>query len=216
MSLQNKSVAFKQKVVFLLVAVCAVGIGVFWLQTFNFRINSQKVSQNLGGLREILEKGKEGMKLDSGLGSAKEQFQSEDSGSVLLRKEVNQTQNKGNVEITLVNIVFKEKIAWVYVFVSNTGEERVLLRPSGESKIKIIQEEKEFSELEREKVVDYPLPDLVAAKNEVSGALHFPALEPQKPFTLSIMGVRSEGAREQFNFVFKISGNNESGIMNQE
>ncbi|MDD5626777.1 MAG: hypothetical protein PHW01_02060 [Patescibacteria group bacterium] len=205
--MQNKSVAFKQKVVFLLVAVCAVGIGIFWLQTFNFRINSQKVSQNLGGLGEILEKGKEGMRLDSGLGSAKEQFQSEDSGSVLLRKEVGETQNKGNVEITLVNIVFKEKITWVYIFISNTGEERVLLRPSGESKIKIIQEGKEFSELEREKVVDYPLPDLVAAKSEVSGALHFSALDPGKPFTLSIMGVQSEGAREQSNFVFRIEGN---------
>lgn len=205
MSLQNKSVAFKRKVVLLLVAVCAVGIGIFWLRTFNFRINSQKVSQNLGGLKEILDKGKEGMRLDSGLGSAKEQFQSEDSGSVLLRKEVGETQNKGNVEITVVNIVFKEKITWVYIFISNTGEERVLLRPSGKSKIEIIQEGKEFSELEREKIVDYPLPDLVAAKSEVSGALHFPALEPDKPFTLSIMGVQSEGAREQFNFVFRIN-----------
>lgn len=216
MSLQNKSVAFKQKVVFLLVAVCVVGIGIFWFQTFDFRISSQKLKQNSEEWREILEKGKEEMKLNSGLGSAKEQFQNENSGSVLLRKEISQTQNKGNVEITLVNIVFKEKITWVYVFIRNTGEERILLRPSGENKIKIIQEGKEFSELEREKIVDYPLPDLVAAKNEVSGALHFPALEPQKPFTLSIMGVRSEGAREQFNFVFRISGNNESGIMNQE
>jgi len=203
-SLQNKSVAFKQKVIFLLVALCGVGIGIFWFKTFNFRVDNQDLKQDYQVLREIVKKGADEAKLDQGLGSVKEQFKSEDSGSILFKKEVNQTQNKGNVEITLVNIIFKEQTTWVYLFVRNQREERVLLRPSEQSKIKIIQEEKEFPELAKEKIVDYPLPDLIEAHSEANGALHFPALNPQKPLILSIPDIRAEGEREQFNFVFRM------------
>lgn len=213
MKREDQLIAFKKKgIIFLLIGVIMLGVVIFWWKTFSWQRGKQPFKESAQVWQEIWQKTNQEFNFKQQLAEIKGELQTEDSGAILQTREVNMSEDKGGIEINVSNIVFKERETWVYLTARNRQEARLLLRPLSAVKIKISQAGKDYLELPKEKIVDYPLPDLVEAQGEVSGALHFSALNPNQELILSLLDVRFEGAQEQFNFVFRIGGNSESGI----
>lgn len=204
MKFERQSIFSKKGIIFLLISVIMLGVVVFWWKTFSWQREKQSFQKSAQVWREIWQKTNQEFDFEQKLGAIKGQLKAEDSGLILQNREVNMSETKGGIEINVSNIVFKEQETWVYATARNLTNARILLRPASAAKIKISQAGKDYPELPKRKVVDYPLPDFVNPNGQASGALHFSALNPNQELILSLLDVRFEGAAEQFNFVFRV------------
>ncbi len=201
----KESESFRKKLAFFLVAVSGLGVFIFWLLTVDFEIKGVELPPSRSDFGQVLESKKAFQKAQSSLEQAKEELIPEESGSqIIVEREVGQTQEKMGLRVTCFNFVFKQEETWVYLGLENRNQNRVLLRASSEDQIKIIQDNQEFFELNKEKFLDYPLPDIIEGQEEITGTLHFKGLNPEKSLMLFISGVKIEGEQEHFNFLFKI------------
>jgi len=197
---------FRKKLVLFLVVLSSSGIFVFWLLAVDFKIQGVELPKSRSNFEKVLESGKALKEARGGVERAKEEFIPKDIGSEIINEqEITENQEKSGFVVGLSNIVFKEEETWIYLSLENQNEERVLLRNSSESQIRIIQNEEDFFEVPKDRLIDYPLPDIILGQEKLTGVVHFPGLDPEKPFTLFIPGVKIEGQQEHFNFLFKIN-----------
>ncbi|PIU01602.1 hypothetical protein COT68_02325 [bacterium (Candidatus Torokbacteria) CG09_land_8_20_14_0_10_42_11] len=204
MKFENQPTFLKKGIIFLLIGVAMLGVIIFWWETFDWQREEQSFLKNVRAWKKIWQATNQGFNFNQKLAEVRGQLQTEESGAILSTRNANLSETKAGIEISVGNIVFKEQETWVYLTARNLTNARILLRPLSMAKIKISQAGKDYPELLKKKVVDYPLPDLVEAQGTASGALHFSALNPNQELILSLLDVRFEGAAEQFNFVFRI------------
>lgn len=201
----NLSYRLKKNLIFLGVTLAGIGIFVFWLATFDFSGMSlgNKFPKSQANFRKALEENKIWQQKAQIFSEIKrELIPPEDK--IIKEKEEGKVQKKKGVIVTLATIVFKEQETWIYLNIKNNNDSRVLLRSGSRSKIKIIQGSKEFSEKAAQKILDYPLKDIIEKNEEIMGVLHFPALDPASPLILFMGGVVLEGEEEHFNFLFQV------------
>lgn len=205
---QDQPNHFKKTLVFLFLALIGTGVFIFWLATLkytNLKQIGQKGGQDLKNITELWQKSEPEQRPSPLLSSLKNQITPPSPENKII-KEITQdeTQVKQGLALTLLDIVLGDQQTWAYLHLKNQNNARVLLRSNPQSEIKIIQDGEEFPETDTKKITDYPLKDILESEEEVIGALHFPAIDPEKPFILFINGLKIEGAEEYFNFLFKI------------
>lgn len=201
---ENKAQNSKKYLVFLLLTILGIGIFIFWLATLDLSPLREKSSQNLKNLQEIAQESNLFEGTTQNFEEIQRQLQKEEGNQILKERNLNLTQTKKGLRITLLDVVFKTKETWIYLNIKNHNAARVLLRSGHTSEIKIIQNDKEFLENKTQKIIDYPLKDILTEREETLGTSHFSNIDPNQPFILFIKGVQLEGAEEHFNFLFKV------------
>lgn len=186
--------------IFFLVSISMLAIIFFWYQANNFQgLKQIDFESNFTGFNKMTATVND---LKSQISNLYGEVKVPNTGKIISEREYNYSQTKNNVNIILRNIVFKEQETWVYLFIQNQNEQPLILPAT--SDFKIIQAEGEVSGLPAEKVFDYPLQKEIAGHNETLGALHFSPIDNQKPFILTLTGLKILDQAEQMNFVFKI------------
>lgn len=201
---RDKTYLVRKGIIFLFLSIMGIGIFIFWIGSLDFSRPKEKWQKDQGQLENIFTN-TEFSQRKTHLGSfLKDQFTSSSDNQIIKEREENQTQEKKNLSLSLGNIVFKEQETWVYLNIKNQNQARVLFRSGSESEIKIIQNKKEYPETRTQKLIDYPLKDIIETQEEMMGTLHFPGIDPEGSFILFIKGVKIEGEEEHFNFLFKV------------
>lgn len=203
-----KSETFRKRVAFFSILLIGMGIFSIWLLTTDFPraavlselLKTKKdFSKSLETQQELRDRN-----LQLFRESKAEFMGSEGLNRVIEEREMDKLIEKKDVSAQLVNIVFKEEETWLYLNIKNNNAARLLLRSSPQSQIKIVQNGEDREEVYTLRLLDYPLPDIIAPQTETLGAIHFSKIDPTQPFVFFMGGLQLEGEKEHFNFVYQI------------